>query len=183
MALAEIKVQGLQTLVRTAAKLGPEASKAVREQLVKSAGPTIADAQSRMRGLGGTGAKAAQTIRLEVQQRGVAFRLGSSSRPYALGREFGALRSGTRSTTFRNQFGKGITFRGRKATPYNRPSIFGAWTGNQFTVDPFGSGGGKTSGRAFYPAVAAGVQRTTKNMQDIVDDWVNILAQSGKLGD
>lgn len=178
MALASIEVQGLQSLVQAASKLGRDASKEVKEQLVKSAGPTVADARSRMGALGGTGPKAATTIRLEVQQRGVAFRLGAVGKRYALGREFGAKRAGTRNTTFSNQFGKGITFRGSKRIPYSRPSIFGAWTGNQFTTEP-----GSTSGRAFYPAVAQGVRRTEADMKRVVDDWVNVLATAGKLGD
>jgi hypothetical protein len=178
VALAEIRVEGLQTLVRAAAKIGPEASKEVRAQLIKSAQPTVDDARTRMRGLGGYGPKAATTIRLEVQQRGVAFRLGSAGKRASLGMEFGAARSRTRNTTFRNQFGKGITFRGSKRIPYSRPSIFGPWTGNQFTTEP-----GTTSGNAFYPAIATGVKRTEKDIQGIVDDWVTILAQSGKLGD
>jgi len=178
MALASIEVQGLQTLVRVAAKLGPPAQQEVRRQLQKSAEPVVSDARRRTASLGGTGPKAAQTIRLEVQQRGVAFRLGAPGKRYTLGREFGAKRSGTRSTTFRNQFGKGIVYRGVKRIPYSRPSIFGPWTGNQFTVDP-----GSVSGRAFYPAIATGVQRVTKDVQGLVDDWIKILAQSGKLGD
>jgi hypothetical protein len=178
VALAEIQVQGLQSLVRAAAKISKDASKEVRGQLIKSAQPTVADAQSRMRGLGGYGPKAATTIRLEVQQRGVAFRLGSPSKRAALGTEFGALRTRTRSTTFRNQFGKGITFQGQKRIPYARPSIFGPWTGNQFTVDP-----GTVSGRAFYPAIASGVQKTTKDIEKVVEGWAATLAAAGKLGD
>lgn len=141
--------------------------------------PMAADIRKRFKGLGGTGSRVATTVRSSVTKDGAKISFGTAKHPYSLGREFGAKRNQTRPHSRKVQSGRNITRTvggGKSRTfvaeiPYSKSSIFDSWTGNQFTL---GESAGRLtieeeSGRAFYPAVGAGMQHLYDRLGQAAD--------------
>ena len=178
-----LTVQGLEETIAAASAAERDLKVAVMREIRRELRPMVSDIKGRFSDLGGTGPRVATTVRSSVTAKTAAVRMGSPKHPYSLGREFGAKRGQTRAHIRRVQSGPLVsrTVGGGSQRvsvariPYNKPSIFGPWTGNQFKL---GESGDRltieeTSGRAFYPSIGAGAQNVFERLRAVADKYVD----------
>lgn len=156
--LADVYVDGLETLVSQAGATSKAMRNEVRREIRRIIRPTVKDAKDRFEKLGGVGPRVAKTVRLSFKGDDIGLSFGGRTVPFAAGREWGAKRDWTRrhvaTVGWRGRGGRRVV--ARQVGYSSNPNIFGPWTGNQFTV---GTAGTRmtvqdVSGRAFYPAIA-----------------------------
>lgn len=170
-----VQLRGLVETIEAAKLAQDEWGKATLREIRRAINPIRDDVRNKFQELGGTGPRTAATVRATVTQRGAGVQFGSAKTPFAMGREFGAKRTQTRTFIRRVQTGRnasrvvggGSTRASVSHIPYNRDSIFGPWTGNDFSL---GDAGGRltfdvVSGHAFYPNIGKGAQ----NVYDALD--------------
>lgn len=176
-------MSGLVESIEAARLAGDDWGKATLREIRQALNPMRDDIRNSFEALPGTGPRTAKTVKASITARGAGISFGSAKAPYAMGREFGAKRSQTRSYIRRVQSGR---LAGRKVgsgsqrvtvsrIPYNRDSIFGPWTGNDFDL---GEAGGrltfdKVSGHAFYPGVGKGAQNVFDALSHIADKTID----------
>ena len=158
-----VQVHGFTEFRAAVKAAAPELDKELQKTLRASIQPIAADARARLSALGGTGPKTAERVRTSVTKSAVAVGFTAVG-GYEFGREFGA--KGYRVSHYEMR-----TRRGRvsvtRAINYAKPSIFGPWTGNRFTLD---SG---VSGHGVFPAAAAGGERAVAEITAAMDRIVN----------
>lgn len=165
--MAVLYVKGLTELRQALRASSGKMNTMLRDELHAALAPIIADARSRFNALPGTGKRTAPAVSGRATETSIAVLLRKDV-GFEFGREFGA--KGTRSVTFQRRRPGGGTATVTRTIDYSRPTIFGPWTGNQFSWPPE-----PTSGHAFYPAAAQGgeaaAQRIWVALGHIVDSW------------
>lgn len=173
-----LRLAGVTELSKAVKAAGEGLDKELRADLRKALAPIVADARRRFAGLAGTGPRTAKTVKGSITQRGIAVTMGGrggAGSGYELGREFGS--KGGKFISYEMKGGGWATgWRGHvsRFMPYDRPSVFGAWTGNQLTLDP-----SRTSGHAFYPAIAHGATSAVADVTKTLEQYVGRIAGAG----
>lgn len=173
-----LRLNGVTELSKAAKAAGDGLDKELRSDLRKALGPIVADARRRFSSLPGTGPRTARTVKGSVTQKGISVSMGgrgSVAAGYELGREFGSkggkflayeMKGGGWATGWRGQV--------RRFMPYDRPAVFGPWTGNQLTLNP-----STVSGHAFYPAIAHGATAAVADITKTLEQYVGRVADAG----
>lgn len=178
-----ITVSGLEETIQAAQSAEKDLRTVMQREIRRGLRPLVSDIKGRFRDLGGTGPRVATSVRSQVNSKGAAVRMGNAKHPYSLGREFGAKRGQTRPFFRTVQSGALVSRRvgggdrrvGVSRIPYSKDSIFGPWTGNQFSL---GEAGGRltveeSSGKAFYPAIGVGAQNVFERLKTVADKYVD----------
>lgn len=166
MADAVLYVQGLAGVQKSAKALEDGTDRALRKELRAALAPIVAQAKASFRSLPGVGRRTATTVRGSVTGRGVAVQF-SGRFGFEQGREWGA-KPRVKPATYQLRTPAGPVTATR-FLDYSRPSIFGQWQGNQFSVAP----GGRVSGRAFHPAVKDGLDDAVDRVVATIDRYAN----------
>lgn len=140
-----IQVHGLKELQAALKDAADGSLPAMRKAMRAALAPIVADAKSRFEALGGSGARrTASTVRPFTTATGIGVQFGGKY-GFEFGKEFGARYQ--RISTFTQKRPSGPVQVTRQMD-YAKPTVFGPWTGNRFTLKE-----GRISGRAFNPAV------------------------------
>lgn len=166
--MAVLYVKGLTELRQALKASEGKMDTMLRKELHAALAPIIADARGRFEALPGVGKRTAPAVGGSAGPKSIAVYLREEF-GFELGREFGA--KGPKSVTFQ-QRRRGGTATVTRTIDYSKPTIFGPWSGNQFSFPP-----DPTSGHAFYPAAAQGgeaaAQRIWVALGAIVESWGN----------
>lgn len=175
MATFQITVEGMTEFRSALARSSPEIQRRVGQAMREAVGPVVAEARARMAALPGTGRRAAEGISGGVVgEASVYWKLGERG-GFVFPREFGGPHH-HRVTSYEMHFVRGPkagkTYLARRANQplYNRPTQFGEWTGNQFTVEA-----GRVAGHAFFPSIHDGFGRVVEAISVQTEEMLRAL--------
>ena len=182
-------MSGLEETIQAAQSAEKDLRTVMQREIRRELRPLVSDIKGRFRDLGGTGPRVATTVRSQVNSKGAAVRMGNAQHPYSLGREFGAKkeqlgeekRTAAHFRTYQSgPMARRVVGGGQRRVisariPYWKDSIFGPWTGNQFSL---GESNGRltvdqASGKAFYPAIGVGAQNVFERLKTVADKYAD----------